>query len=225
MRTRRLDEMRDDAYERSDNEGATDRHPPANVTRYVNQGCAELYDLLVEARGRQFYRKVPPQTITTVDGTTRYTLASDFYRLISVRKACQSQMLLAPFRAEQEPELREPGNEAPWPTHYELQGPYIEFLPVHPADLCIVVDYVPVLADLVADGDVFDGINGWEEYAVVFAARCMAVKDEEWDLARELRADMDRLAARIAKLAPHRDQFRAERVKDVRGQGPFGRFR
>jgi hypothetical protein len=224
-RTRRLDELRADAYKRSDNEGATARHPPADVTRYVNQGRAEVYDLLVEARGRQFFRKIPAQAITTVANTTRYSLNADFYRLISVRKSCESGQLLVPFRAEDEPSLREPGVEEPWPTHYELQGPYIELLPKCPAGQCIVVDYVPHIADLAADGDTHDGINGWEEYVVAFAARCMAVKDEEYQLARELRDEMDRLAQRISKLAPTRDAFRAERVKDVRGYGPFARWR
>lgn len=225
MRGRTLEQLRTDAYERSDNEGATDRHPPDKVDRYINQGRAELYDLLVEARGRQYFRKNPPQTITTVEGVSRYELESDFYRLISVRKACSQQYLLAPFRAEDEPELREPGCETLEPTHYELQGPIIELLPKGPGGVCVVVDYVPVISDLEDDEDEHDGINGWEEYVVAFAARCMAMKDEEWPLANALGDEMARLRDRISKLAPTRDAFRAERVKDVRGYGPFARLR
>jgi hypothetical protein len=220
-RGRRLDALQADAYKRSDNEGAIDRHPLADVTRYINQGRAERYDLLVEARGRQYFRKNPPHSITTLSTTTRYALNPDFYRLISVRRACDAPDLLVPFRAEQEPDLRMVSG-MPWPTHYELQNGFIELLPAHQAGVCIVVDYVPVITDLVNASDESDGINGWEEYDVCFAARCMAVKDEEWELVRALDADMARIKERISKLAPTQDTFRAERVKDVRGTGMFG---
>lgn len=221
MKTRRFDDLRADAYKRSDNEGATDRHPAADVGRYINQGRAERYDLMVDARGRQYFRKNPPQLITTLSTTTRYALNADFYRLISVRRKCDAPDLLEPFRAEVEPDLRYVSG-MPWPTHYELQNGYIELLPAHQAGVCIVVDYVPVITDLTADGDLNDCGNGWDEYEVCFAARCMAVKDEEWDLVRALDADMARMKERISKLAPNVDSFRIERVKDVRG-GRFGR--
>lgn len=220
-RSRRLDDLRTDAYKRSDNEGATDRHPPADVTRYINQGRAERYDLMVEARGRQYFRKNPAQKITTLSTATRYALNPDFYRLISVRRACDAPALLYPFRAEDEPDLRMVSG-FPWPEYYELQNGFIELLPAHAAGVCIVVDYVPVITDLVADADQTDGINGWEEYEIDFAARCMASKDEEWELVRSIDADMARMKDRIAKLAPTQDTFRAERVKDVRGTGMFG---
>lgn len=216
-RTRTLVNLRGDAYRRADVESATERHPAADVTRYVNQGATELYDLLVEARGRRFFRKNPPQSITTTASTSRYALNADFYRLISVRRSGEGGELLRSFDHVDEPWLRDDGASSDYPTHYELQPGYIELLPLHSAGTTIVVDYVPVFTDLSADGDTFDGINGWEEYAVDYAARCMAVKDEEWELVRALDADMARLRERIQKLAPTRDAFRAERVKDVRG--------
>lgn len=216
-RTRSLAELRADAYKRADVEGASDRHPSTDVTRYVNQGIAELYDLLVEARGRSYYRKGGGHPLTTAANTTRYALPADFYRLISVRVTNAGGDVLAPFRAEDEPALREAGASTDWPTHYELQDGYIELLPAHRAGSTVRLDYVPVATQLAADGDTFDGINGWEEYVVAFAARCMAFRDEERELARDLEGEMMRLTKRIQKLAPTRDTFRAERVKDVRG--------
>jgi hypothetical protein len=217
-RTRTLAEMRAEAYLRSDNNGATDRHPNADVDRYVNQGIAELYDLLVEARGRSYYRKNSPTPITTSASTSKYALPTDFYRLLSVRVDEDGGDMLDPFRAEDEPYLRQNASATRWPTHYELQNGFIELLPEHEAGISVVVDYIPHATVLSAGGDTFDGINGWEEYVVCFAAQRMATRDEDWEVVAALRSEMDRLRERIQKLAPNRDAYRAERVKDTRGQ-------
>lgn len=215
-RTRRLDELRADAYERADLESATDRHPPARVTRYINQGIAELRDLIINARGRAFFRKNPPQTITTIAGQTRYALNTDFYRLISIRLVAPGGYLLDAFTPELEPELREVTGAGSQPTHYELQDGYVELLPSPAASYQFVLEYIPTTTDLVADSDPFDGFNGWEEYVVCYAAKQMALKDDEKADVSEMNTEMASLRARIQKLAPHRDAFRSETVKDVR---------
>lgn len=223
-RTRTGAELIDDAYLRADLVGATSRHPRASVLRYVNQGAARLYGLLIDARGRAFYAKKPAQTITTTASTTRYALASDFLRLSAVRYSGPGGFLLEPFTAQDEPMLREPGITAAKPTHYELQPGYLELLPLHPAGLSIIVDYVPTFTDLTDGSTTFDGINGWEEYASAYAASRMLDRDDEAGQAASCERFMAGLEAQIAKLAPHRDAFRAERVRNVRGvfSWPFG---
>lgn len=218
-RGRKLSALRDDAYKRADCQGATKRHPPADVTRYVNQGGAALYDLMVEARGRSYFRKSPAREITTTADTSAYDLPDDFYRLISVRRR-NGENLFA-FAPDEEAELRRTDRSSQYPTHYELRKSTIELLPLHSPGSVIVLDYVPAYTDLVDDDDELDGVDGWEEYVVCFAARCMAVKDDEGGLVQALDRDLAMLERRIAKLAPKRDGFRPERVKDVRG----GRFR
>ncbi len=213
-RTRSGADLIDDSYLRADLVGATDRHPRDVVLRYVNQGAAELYDLLVEARGRAYYRATP-STITTTVATSRYAMPAAFYRLISIRVAGQGGYCLEPFNPQMEPMLREPGNTAAKPTHYELQPGYVELLPLHSGGTSVVVDYVPVFTDLTDDTtSTFDGINGWEQYLVYFAAREMLFNDGE-STSDQDRA-MQAMAMRIGKLAPGRDSFRAERVKNVR---------
>lgn len=224
-RGRRLDDLRADAYKRADCEGATDRHPTADVTRYVNQGYAELYDLLVEYRGRSFFRSVTPQTITTTSNTSRYALPPKFYRLISIRRNGDYADVLQPFTPHDEPLLRIEGAEVGFPTHYELQNGFIEILPLHEAGHVVIVEYVPAITDLALDADTVDGVNGWEEYIVYFAARCMAEKDDQPRVVADCTRGMERLQQRISKLAPMRDAFRAERVKDVRAAFPYGWYR
>jgi hypothetical protein len=216
-RTRRLDDMRADARKRADCESATDRHPDADVTRYINQGGAALWDLLIEIRGREFCRAATPTSITTTANTTVYNLAADFYTLISVwLNVADDRYPLEPLQTPEEPWLRD-ADVVDRPTHYELRRDQIAILPVHSAGLTIQVDYVPAWTDLSADGDTANGVNGWEDYIVDYAAQRMAVKDEELGLAQRLDADMAMLAERVRKLAPKRDMFRAKRVRDVRG--------
>jgi hypothetical protein len=215
-RTRTGTELIDDSYKRADLAAATDRFPRTEVLRYVNQGCAALYDLLIEARGRAYYAVKPASTITTVASTSRYALPAAFYRLSSVRVSGTGGFTLTPFTPQDEPWLREPGVTAAKPTHYEIQPGYIELLPLHPAGLSVIVDYVPVFTDIADSSNTFDGINGWEEYVVDFAACCMLIKDDELSLVAAIRQDMAKLENRISKLAPQRDAFRAERVKNVR---------
>lgn len=223
-RSRSGADLIDDAYKRSDNEGATDRHPRADVLRYVNQGCAEVYDLLIEARGRAYFRSATPWTITTVAGTLAYTTGfpASFYRLIGVRIDDVFGEPLTPMMPQEEAELAASNAPSTYPTHYDLRPNGIALLPRHVAGKSVIVDYVPAFTDLTDSLlSLFDGINGWEEYAVCFAARCMAVKDEEWQLVAALDADMRRLRERIATLAPKKDAFRARRVQDVRGSRIF----
>ena len=60
---------------------------------------------------------------------------------------------------------------------------------------------------------------GVSQRTTYFAAREMLLKDGEKDDAGVQTAAMQALAKRIGMLAPQRDAFRAERVKNVRGQG------
>lgn len=218
-RTRSGQDLIDDAYGRADLIGTEDRHPRDKVLRYVNEGATELYDLLVEARGRTYFRATPPWSIATQANVTRYALPPTFYQLISVRVAGASGFTLDTFDPQDEPALRDPGGTVVKPCRYELQPGFIELLPIHQAGTTVIVDYVPVFVDLTdTTTSTFDGINGWEQYIVYYAAREMLFKDGEKDDAAAQTAEMAALAKRIGKLAPQRDRFRAERVKNVRAR-------
>jgi hypothetical protein len=216
--------LKAEVRKRADVESADERHPDSDVGRYINQGGAALRELYIEAKGRTYFRKSPAPLITTDGVNTRFTLPTDFLRLISIRVNGINGYALNRFSQQDEPGLRAIPSAA-WPTHYELQPTTIEILPLPLAGLTLTLDYIPAYADLVADDDPLEGFNGHEEYVVMFAARCIAVKDEEWDLVRSLDSDLKMMTTRIEKLAPGRDAFRAETVKDVRGTRPFFRRR
>lgn len=214
-RTRTLLQLRNEVRQRADVESATKRFPDAEVTRYVNQGVAELYDILVDARGASYYRKATPQSITTTADTVAYALASDFYKLISVRVS--NGPPLETFDPLKEAEVALTEYTAEWPLYYDVQGANIALRPYHDAGYIVLVEYIPTATELSADGDTFDGINGWEEYVVAFGAKCCAEKDGAAERIDRCAADMARLRQRIAGLAPSRDKFRPERIRDARG--------
>lgn len=225
----------DDALLRADVQEATDRHPRPEVLRHVNQGRAELYDILVEARGKAYFRSATPWTVTTTADTTLYTsgFPATFYRLISVRVTDadgHGGAPLEPLQPQEEAWMLDPDAEG-WPTHYDMRPNGIGIYPEHDADLRVVVEYIPCVTDLADDSATTnaDGVNGWEEYVVEFAARRIAKKDGDMELIADCDREMARLKERIKRLAPNRDTFRARRVQDVRGPrmmlGRGGRWR
>ena len=221
-RTRTLSQMREESYRRADCEGAYDRHDRADVDRDLNQGSAEMWDALIEARGAEYLQT--SATLTTTADTSSYALTSaapTFYILIGVRVDETGGYPLTKFAPHEEAALRDPNAGGGWPTHYQLRRTgagvsSLVILPEHEAGLTIAVDYVPAFTDMVDDTDTFDGLNGWEDYPIDFAARKMAMRDEDWDLADRLEKDMARTKARIMRVSPKRDLHQARRSRDVR---------
>jgi hypothetical protein len=110
------------------------------------------------------------------------------------------------------------------PVWYRLTGPTISFIPYPTNAFSINLNYVPI-CPLMSDPtqDSFDGINGWEAYAVWKAVAMCKQKGEE-DTSFAL-AEMEKLRTRIEGLAPDRAAGDAERVHDVTaGYAPLGGF-
>ena len=221
-RTRTLTLLRDEVRQLVDIESATNRVTDAELTRHINQGIAWVYDLLIAARGRSYYRNATPQSITTTASTVTYPLESDFYQLIGVR--IDDGPSLEKFAPIAEAELALSSASASYPLFYDLQGAYIALRPYHSAGYTVIVDYVPYSAELSADGDTFDGINGWEDGVVLFAGRKCALKDETFERADRIAQDMAQFERRVNGLASKRYRFRAERIQDARGTRGFRRY-
>ena len=80
-----LAQLRTDARLYADQRLPTSGQPfisETELTRLVNGKVRELYDMLVSARGADYY--ATEATIAIVAGTSRYDLPSDFYELASV---------------------------------------------------------------------------------------------------------------------------------------------
>lgn len=228
-RTRTLENLTSDVRIKADIRSALTRWPDATLYRLVNQGIAALRDLMIEVRGRLYFRKSPPATISTLSTTTRYALPGDFLDLISIRDQETGYQLRA-FETQDEGWLRFAQLGVVRPTHYQVQQDpssttvYVELLPSHMAGKTFVVDYIPSFTDLVASPgtpNTLEGYQGWEDYPVWWAVREVQIADDLKDKVKEAEGRLAELESRIRKGIPKRDQFRPERVRNVRN--PFGR--
>ncbi len=62
--------------------GSTSHISSTELTRLVNQALKEFYDLLIRARGHEYF--LTSSTLAVVSGTATYTLPTDLYELVSV---------------------------------------------------------------------------------------------------------------------------------------------
>lgn len=160
----------------------------AELTRYINSAVTYVYDLLVAGSPSDYFMKTT--TFPTVVGTDSYALPADFYKLRAMYVLDQTS-IYRPLMPCQEEEL------------VEIWAPT--------AVCTIRMDYIPCATPLVADGDTFDGINGWEELVLQQAAIDVKNKREE-DPVQHFRKRQD-LEKRITRMT-YRDAGTPERIID-----------
>jgi hypothetical protein len=144
---------------------------------YINSSIQELYDMLIEAYGADYYVATPSQF--TTDGVNQlFVLPSDFYKLLGVDIAINGAtagpwLTLKPFNfAERNrfyPYATQPlTGVGTSPLRYRLAGGKLWLTPTPTAGQLVQLWYAPRFTPLLVNPtDTFDGINGWEEYVVV----------------------------------------------------------
>lgn len=191
----------------------------SELNSYINGSYYELYDLLVQKFGSDYY-VATPQTITT-DGTNdQYALTtSTIYKVLGVdlRVAGTNDYVNVPrFNFADRNRYTPPASPASAGSsnlRYRLHGEYIWFSPLPTSGLTLRVWYVPRLTALSADGDAVDGVSGWEEYVIVDAVIKAKLKEES-DASAEM-AQKAALIARIESAAENRDAGSPQTVVDV----------
>lgn len=215
-RTATLLQLRTSAYRRADQEELYERFPTTEVTDYVNEGIGELWDMLVSANGYAYYGT--KNTIALVNNQTAYSLPADFYKLqkvIFVGSTVGGRLELSRLSEADEVALQVARSMVP--MYYRIRASYLDVYPAPFGSGSLELSYVPCANKLVNDSDTFDGINGFEEYVVCYAARRMAIKDADFELANMIYQDMNRQIERIERMAADRDRGHPERVQDIRG--------
>lgn len=198
----------------------------AEINYLLNAGLNEVYDLLVQARAQEYKRA--SYSITTSSGISAYALPSDFYELVSVDIQFGSNLVSSakPYMEHERNTYKWlPGWQLGAPVYYRLLGSNINFIPAPTGEYSVTVNYYPAYTTLVNDTDTFDGVSGWEEYAIWHAVSCARAKrwpNEQPAFALQQKAE---LRQRIQGLASNRDAGDAERVNDVTGVfDEFGRW-
>lgn len=207
-----LSDMRTRTRQRADMENSR-FVSDSEVNGYLNKALRSLYDILVAAN-QDYKTIIAPFTLAA--GNTQ-ALPAGFYKLRGLDWTPDGGTNWIPVPKFQ---FEERGRLTTFPiTRYQVSVKYrliaatITFLPVDNAPGTYRIWYVPEMTELVADGDTFDGMNGFEEWAVLKAARKCLLKEESdvTDLDRELVEER----ARITEMADVRDYSQPDRVVDV----------
>lgn len=130
-------------------------------------------------------------------------LPSDIYKIRGLDANIQQGRWLNCQRYEFESRNDFQMSDWSWPLQplYEFQGSgnnaAIRFMPPPNGATPIKIWYYQNSPLLVIPTDSIDGGNGWEDYAVDYAAHYCAVKDENWELVAALETHMREIETRI----------------------------
>lgn len=205
---------------------------------YINHSYTELYDILVQTYGDEYFVANPYQFLTDARVPALYDLPNNIYKLMGVDLAVvknnSAWLTLKKFSfISRNRDIYGNTTVSSLGTlnlQYRLVGQKIEFVPNPQANQQVQLWFIPRPISLLADSDVLDGISGWDEYVIVDAA-IKALQKEESDVTVLISQKMA-LLKRIEAAAANRDVGQSESVSDVRrldggygdptGDGPIG---
>lgn len=186
----RLDALRTRARELSDTEGDT-FISDSELTALANRYLTEDYDIFVSAGPPDRYASTASLANTT--GNRFISLPSDFRSLVDVYIVAGG--------------LRTPIPPMPPGSLANYRDPTTAN--------AIELEYVPVAPSLVADGDTFDGVSGWDELIVLRMALRVCQKRDDLARAGSLKEDIVDIRQRITREARSYDRGHPKRVTDL----------
>ena len=197
---------------------------PAQALRFVNLAASEFYDLLVAARGHEYY--IAEQTIPIVNGTSRYALPADHYQTISITLAWGTDQIEEVNDYSSVRDRWHYLNGLQWTQWndkgFRLRAGNIEFLPPPRSSVTATHQYIPCMPDLTTVAT-FDGVNGWERLVALKAASDMLTS------ARQSSKDVDekwgREYQRIQEMADSRAAEHPNQIRDAYPELGAGRWR
>lgn len=207
----------------------------SELTDLINEGIAELYQPLTSSDGQTFY--LESTTFTTNASTDTYAIGTgqpinvaDFYKLRGVDITFGQNIVntARPFMWNERNKYKWlPGWIYTTPVAYRMVGSggvgtgslnikgAIKLIPSPPGQFNITVWYVPVPPVLVSGSDAFDGVDGFEEAIVCYAAARLLLKQRRFDHATVLQQEMERQLDRARAAMGTHDEGEPERVTDV----------
>ncbi len=197
-RTRTFLELRGDVASRGDFViTAGGRHTADLIGRYVNESI-QAFIRMATLHGHlgpfvKFSRGVTDATSgdgTDVGPNEFIAYPSDAFEILQIQMSDGSSrtLTLVPFSRDEVNQFERvyptQGSLATgMPAYWRAEGqkndgtPIIRIIPKSDAVYNFVIEYIPVHADLVDDGDTFDGIAGFEDWVVDEAAQKVLIRD------------------------------------------------
>jgi hypothetical protein len=192
----------------------------ANIEERGNANLRKVYLALVRARGHEYFRATTD--ITTSAGASTYALNVAMLALLSVSRLASNVSdqweLLWDFNESEQHDLDS------WPLsrygevqRFQLRGNNLEVRPTPSASETLRVAYVPNFTPITrALGNAFDGIAGFEEWAVWETLAEFQAKDSsDWTLSMSKAKDWER---EVESMASKRNFGMPRRVQRVRNR-------
>lgn len=216
----------------------------AEIQEYLEQYFGELYDMIIEGDGGHHYI-VTSLDQSTVAGTETYQITNGqdpdpIYKVLGVDVKWNNEWRkVEQLHPAHWNDLEDSVGWTHWtdvryhwltlltaaaPNVFDDPAPgrIVRFHPTPQAVHTFRVRYLPYPNDFSsgASTDAFQGFSGWDKYAVLGAAADCADKEESFDLADRLRAQMQQQAERILWHSKTMNEDGQNRVRDVYEDGP-----
>lgn len=182
----------------------------ATLNQWINDSVSELYDLLLQASEDWYLTSAP---VTVAGASTSFATPAGMIRFRGVDRDLGG----GKYESLKRGVFRERFTYTE--RRYVLTAGTVLLFPASSAAGSYVQWYTPVFTPLVADGDSFDGVNGWEEYVVVDVALKARVKGEE-DVG-DLFTAKALLRGRVQTMAATRDTSEPPRITDVHADDEY----
>ena len=177
-------QLRTEIRDRADQPGSANSGfiKDSELNTWINSSITELHDLLITSYGADYY--LNSFDINLVNGTDKYALPSDFYKLkgvdLKLSHSNARPFSLRPFNFNERNNYSQYSNTVYENYKYNVLGNQIALIPkesISSTDI-ITLWYHPISIQLNSDTDSFDGINGYEEYVVLDCCIKSSVKEE-----------------------------------------------
>lgn len=197
----------------------------AELTTYINQGFAELYDIVVAA----FEDYFTTSALFTVASGSTYTLPADFYKLRGLDFSVNGT-----FQGCREFAFNDRNNttrDLSWLMNlgpvrsYRVMGDTLMLQPTNSATGDYKLWYVPAPTFLTLPASSIPASLskfGWDEYIVLYAAERVLSKEES-DIS-DVQNERSQIAGRIQAMASNRQVDQSSTIQDVTGywdRGPY----
>lgn len=151
-----------------------------SLDAFINAGIQRMHDVILNAGGEESLGTASSAiSLTIASGTGTVTLPTDFYALQGVDLTVGGAVVdVKRYSRKERNSKRSQSIYLPRRTpEYLLEGTKLRFVGVD-GSYTGTVWYVPQPTPLVADADTINYPNGWEHYAVLYAAVLALTKEE-----------------------------------------------
>lgn len=198
---------------------------PQEWNSYINESYKELYDILIQKFGDDYFSAIPftyttSGTINQPTNASTYPLPNDFYKLLGAEVALNpadpnSWVTLRKFEFIQRNLWNFPNVYTFYGItnlRYRLNGNNLYIVPIPSAGQTIRIWYAPRPNQLINDTDTLDMVSGWEEYIITdICIKAMAKEESDVTIFAAQKAALQK---RIEEAAENRDIGEPETVSD-----------